>query len=293
MQIKTFSVKILTIVVILLPAVIAVADPIDCIKAGVESVHVPLGVYTLTETLDIPSNVHIYCTPGTVFEAASGSFKGVNDSLITIKGLNNTIYDCKFTMRREEYTEENGYPISEYRHAISIEGAENTKLVGVTTENSGGDGVFVGPRITCLFSECRFPTKNLVIERLWSDSNRRTGLAIISCVDCTIRDSVFANTKGTSTNAGLIIEPSHGGDQLVNILVTRNIARKNAGSGFRVNMDQQNQFSKPISITFTDNVSELVPEGHYDWVINRYAWNLNLSKPLGFIKWDKNIRTNP
>ena len=271
----------------------AVAGPVECIKAGVEFVYVDFGVYQLTETLSIPSNVTIYCAPGAVFEAAPGAFKGIHDVLIELKGTKNAIHHCTFRMRRDEYTEANGYPPSEWRHTISLAGASDIYLGQIHADASGGDGVFIGPLVTGSYSEDRKPCQRITIDHLTAAGNYRTGVAITSCVDCAISDSVFSDTKGVSTSAGLLIEPDHGGDRAANISVKRSTSRNNAGSAFRVNLNKQNQNSQAVSITFTDCKGEMVPRGHELMQVDEFNWNLNAVKPKGFIRWDRSSWENP
>lgn len=268
--------------------------PAEQIVAGQPFVHVRLGVYTLTEPLRIPSAVTVLCEPGTVFEAAEGAFTGIHDSLVIMENSTNvTILNCEFKGRKETYTEENGYPVSEFRHAIELAGVTNVRLTDVGATNSGGDGVFVGPFVSGLFTEDRKPSRNVTIERLTSRGNLRTGLAVISAEGLTVRDSTFELTKGTATEAGANCEPSHGGDVLKDILFERCTARGNAGSAFRVNMDRQTKFSKPISVTFRDCVGEEVHNGHSLIMVNEFEPPMNPVKPLGFIRWDGSTWSNP
>ena len=271
----------------------AQADPIACIKAGVEHVFVDTGEYVLTETLSIPSNVTIYCGPNVTFIAAPGAFKGVNDSLIELKGTQNAIHNCSFKMLRETYTLENGYPRSEYRHCLHLVGASNVKLFNVTTEDCGGDGLAIDPKVNGQFSEDRVPSQNIETNRLTTTRSYRTGVSVTSCINCKLSDCLFADTKGTSTNSGLLVEPSHGGDRAAGIVVERSVARNNAGSAFRVNLNRQNQNSQAVSITFTDCKGEMVPRGHELMQVDEFNWNLNAVKPKGFIRWDRSSWENP
>lgn len=261
------------------------ADPIACIRAGVEHVFVDTGEYVLTETLSIPSNVTIYCAPNVTFIAASGAFKGIHDSLVEIKGTNNAIQNCSFKMLREMYTEANGYPSSEWRHGLSLVGATNIRLDEIFVIDSGGDGVFIGPRIDGPYSEDRHPSERITIDRLTATGNYRNGLAITSCVNCTVRNSTFENTIGTSPSAGFIIEPDHGGDRAL-VVVERCVSKNNAGSAFFVQMKKQNQNSQPISVTFKDCVGMGIPHGHTLIRVDNFNKNEIPVKPAGKICWN-------
>jgi hypothetical protein len=278
---------------LLLLCAIARGGPIECIQAGVEHVYVDLGVYTLMEPLIIPSNVTIFCEPGAVFEAAPGAFLGVHDSLVVMENSTNVaIHNCEFRMRKSDY-QQPPYELSEFRHAINLRGASNVSLFSVGVFQSGGDGICIEALVSGPFSEDRKPSKNVTIERLTAKGNYRTGLAVVSADGLTVRDSLFEGTKGTSTNAGVNCEPSHGGDQLKDILFERCTARENGGSAFRVNMDRQNQNSKPVSVEFRDCIAERVPIGHSIIMLNEWGYNLNSVKPKGRICWDASCQTNP
>lgn len=261
------------------------ADELDCVRAGVPFVHFRLGVYELSETLSIPSGVTIVCDDGAVFQAKAGCFKGVTDALIEIKGSNVTIIGCAFSMRKAEYVPPE-WPQSEYRHCISLVGASNVRLQDVRVADSGGDGVGIFPLVTGLFTEDRKPCTNITIDRLTATGNYRNGLAIISCVGCTIRDSVFENTRGTAPCAGFILEPDHGGDRAADILVERCTARNNAGSAYFVQMKKQNQNSQPISVMFKDCVGLEIPHGHHLVRVDNFNKNEIPVKPTGKICWN-------
>ena len=270
------------------------AGPIECIKAGVEFVFVDLGTYTLTETLDVPSGVTIYCQPGAVFEAAPGAFKGIHDSLVRLKGSQNvSIFNCTFRMRKSEYVPPDYPDYSEWRHAIELLGVTNVHLSSVRVEDAGGDGVYAGPMVTGMFTEDRQPCRQVTIERLTASDNYRTGVAITSCIDCKITDSVFENTKGTSTQSGVDLEPDHGGDRLVNVVFERCTARNNAGSAYTVQMIKQNQNSKPVSVTFKDCSWSGVPVNHYGIRVMEFGSNQSAVKPIGTVFWDLSRWSNP
>lgn len=262
------------------------SGPIDQIKAGQQVTRLTVGTYTLTEPLKIPSFTTILCDPGATFEAAPDSFPGHNDVLIDLtNSANVTIIGCTFKGPPP-------MPEAEGRHAIWMRGSWNIRLIDVTVEGSGGDGCAIDPFVDGMFTEDRYPSHDIQIDRMKSTSNYRTGLSISSCVNCTVRDSEFNDTKGRSTNSGFLVEPNHGGDKASGILVERCKASNNAGSAFRVNMDRQNQVSKPIDITFKDCTGEKIPLSWQLIQVDEYGSNQGLSKPLGLIKWDSSTWEN-
>jgi hypothetical protein len=266
--------------------------PIEQIQAGARYVHVPIGVYELTETLSIPSGQTIVCEPGAEFVAAPGAFTAIEAPLILIRGSTVSIIGCKFTMRRDEYLPPL-YPQSEFRHGIQLQGASNVRLLDVTVSFPGGDGVAVDPLVTGSHTEDRFPCQNIQIDRLTVRDAYRNGLSITSCVGCTVRDSVISRVIGTAPAVGVNCEPSHAGDALQNIRFERCVSKENGASAFFVNLDRQHQGSKPISVTFEDCVGTEIARGHQAFRIEEYGSNQRDVKPKGFVRWADSIWTNP
>lgn len=267
--------------------------PVERIKAGERYVHVPLGRYELTETLEFQSGQTVLCEPGAEFVAAAGRFQGVHDSLVRIRGSQVTVVGCGFRMDKAAYTLENGYPDSEFRHCVHLEGATAVTLSGITTTNCGGDGVCIDPRVEGPHTENRFPSRDIELDRLEAKGCLRTGLAVISCVNLWVHDSRFLESFGKPTQSGVNLEPSHAGDCLQGIKVERCLSRGHGGSSFMVNLDRQTERSKPVSITFTDCVGEEIPNQHHLIRVLEYGSNQRPWKPLGEIRFGDSRWTNP
>jgi hypothetical protein len=265
--------------------------PIEQIQAGARYVHVPIGIYELTETLSIPSGQTIVCEPGAEFVAAPGAFTAIEAPMILIRGSTVSIIGCAFRMDRDAYTQP-PYPQSEFRHGIQLQGASNVRLLDVTVSLPGGDGVAIDPLVTGSHTEDRFPCQNIQIDRLTVRDAYRNGLSITSCVGCTVRDSVIERTVGVPPQAGLNVEPSHGGDRASGILIERLVSSGHGGSAYFVNMDRQTAASKPVSVEFKDCTSEAIANGHDLIRVVEYCSN-NTNKPPGQVVWDSTVWKQP
>ena len=73
-------------------------------------------------------------------------------------------------------------------------------------------------------------SERVTVRGVVAESNRRTGLAIVSATDVTVEDSTFASTRGQSPEAGVNGEPNRG-QQVRNVSFRRCTFRGNAGGG--------------------------------------------------------------
>lgn len=247
-------------------------------------------VYETDKTIRLRDNLTILCEPGVVIQAAAGAFKATGDvpdaCLVAAVGVSSVaVRGCTFRMRKAEYTIANGYPATEFRHAISLTGCTNVELTDVAVQRSGGDGVYVGPLVT---AEGRKQCKNLVFRRLKATDNYRQGVSLCSCDGMAIEDSEFAGTKGTAPQAGIDIEPSSPLDVVRNIRVARCISYNNGGSAYMVNVTRLNATSAPVGIEFDDCKGMSIPAGHYLIRIEGMSWN-RTDKPPGTVKWDGSV----
>jgi hypothetical protein len=270
-----------SVIAFLLLCSLAQADVIDCIRAGVPQVVVPLGEYVLTEPLSIPSGMTILCAEGTTFVAAEGAFKGTHDCLIDMIGTaNTTIIGCAFKMRRDDYGvyafPKPDYEPSESRHAINILGAKNIRLTNIRADFSGGDGIFIGSTGP---SSARVPSENIFIKDSVTDSNLRQGISIVSAKGVLIEDCVFSNTKGSSPQAGIDIEPEY--RDFVEIVVRRCQSNGNRGPGYMVGLFKVNPDDKPCRIVFESCRYKDVPD---DQVNLRLGGVLNHEVPNGYLR---------
>ena len=165
-----------------------------------------------------------------------GTNEVINDMFGIINGKNVTVLanGATLTMPKDDYTE------GEFRHVWSVAGVDGFKIIGGIHQGSGGDGMY--------FANCR----NVVVENVLCNNNRRQGLSIIGVNGCRIENSVFTNTTGTPPAAGIDIEPNNVGDTLQNILIKNCRFTLNDGNGF-FNALAHYTGGPEISIDFEDN----------------------------------------
>jgi hypothetical protein len=254
--------------------------PVEQIKAGQQTVNVPLGVYSLTETLKIPSQQTILCQPGAVFEAAPGAFTGTRDCLVEITGSNNTVIGCTFRMRKADYGvyayPKPGYVPSEFRHALNIVGARNVTLIGVRAEQSGGDGLFIGPAGT---PTAKILPENITVKDSVFHGNLRNAVSVIAAKNLLIQDCIFSGTYGTSPQAGIDLEPEY--RDSITAVIRRCQSNGNRGAAYMIGFFKMNPDDPPSSIVFEDCTYKDVPA---DQINFRLGGVLNHEVPNGYMR---------
>lgn len=195
------------------------------------------GTPYMVKPLTIPSNTQLIFDPGVVIQAAPGY--GDHDHMINIDDASNVTivgHGGVLRMRKPEYTE------GEWRHCISVEGSENIIIRGLRCADSGGDGIYIGS------SKARPYSRNVVIEDVVADNNRRQGLSIISAQDLWVRHCSFINTNGIEPGDGIDIEPNWPTERLVNINIEDCETANNKGDGVCVSIGRMKETSTEVSI---------------------------------------------
>jgi len=96
-------------------------------------------------------------------------------------------------------------------YGILIRNAENVSISGITCKLFWGDGIYIYPGVVTdgFLPVCR----NIVIDNVTCDSNRRQGISIVGGENIVIKNSRLLNTgeiKGTAPSSGIDIEPAKG-----------------------------------------------------------------------------------
>ncbi|MFS4448787.1 right-handed parallel beta-helix repeat-containing protein [Maribacter sp. 2307UL18-2] len=180
---------------------------------------------------------------GVEFRAMKGAFPKKTDALlkflncvdISIIGNNAT-----FRMNKEDYLD------GEWRHVIRVKGSKNIRIENLTLRDSGGDGITIGGNEKNPYSE------NIYIDSIKSLNNKRQGISIVSAKNVQVKNSLFAETRGTLPGAGVDIEPNGPTDVIENIVFEKCVFRDNYNSGIKVDLHQLNSQSNPTSILFED-----------------------------------------
>ncbi|MEX0291104.1 MAG: right-handed parallel beta-helix repeat-containing protein [Flavobacteriaceae bacterium] len=188
-------------------------------------------------------NKVIILEPDTEVYAKKGAFAKTNASLFSFVHCENIqIYGNMglVCMNKEEYVD------GEWRHAISLRASKKIKIQDLRIRDSGGDGIYIAGFGKGTYSE------DIYIDNLRSDNNKRQGLSIISGKNITIKNSTFADTRGTLPGAGLDIEPNNEHDVISNINVENCVFKNNYHSGIMLALGRLTANSSPVSIYFKD-----------------------------------------
>ena len=164
-----------------------------------------------------------------------------------------------FRMRKSEYEAEKNP--GEGRHVISLKSCCNIKITGVTLKDSGGDGIIIEADYHS--PEKKYFCKDIVIENVICDNNRRNGISVISVDGLTIDGCILKNTKGTAPQCGIDFEPDYKGHRLSNIVMRNTTIKNNVGVALFINCSLRGSDLQNISMVFEDI---RVQDGHGIWV---------------------------
>ena len=237
----------------------------------------PAKVYK-TGPLKLPSNIRLYLAAGTIIEARKG-FR-TNDVLVSLYDINNVEIigeaGSGFRMLKSEYTS------GEWRHCMQLRGASNVHISGISCDNSGGDGFYLGAGVKNPYS------RNVLIENVSANNNRRQGMSIITAQGLTVRNCRFTNTVGTDPQAGIDIEPNYAYNTLQNIVLEGVYTSGNVGGGLLVSLFQMNNTSPPVDI----RISNYQSNGDAAGIGALCGWTTGLSGPMGAVQIDRAAITN-
>ena len=213
------------------------------IRSGAKRVIVPnMGKPWMVDPLLLESDQEIVFETGTVVEARKGSFRGVDDSLLTAKDKKNiklTGYGAALVMHKEDYRKEE-YKKGEWRMCLALNGCRQVEVSGLRLAGSGGDGIYVG-RGT---GGC----EEIHIKDVTCEDNYRQGISIISVRRLVIEDCILRGTEGTEPAAGIDFEPNHEDEELTDCVVRNCTFEKNQGYGIQVWLGNMHAKSKPVSV---------------------------------------------
>lgn len=111
-------------------------------------------------------------------------------------------------VKNHQFVEEGS---SEWGHGININSSSNVTIKDVRVEKCIGDGIAITGGREDKLGEFKYASKNIRIENVVMDSNRRQGMSIIHAQDVIVNQSVFCNTgviSATPPTAGIDIEPN-------------------------------------------------------------------------------------
>jgi polygalacturonase len=170
--------------------------------------HIPAGTYLVSKTLNVPSNVKIVGHDATLVTniADYGSSGRPAPTLSILNVSNITILGLRIDGRKDNY----GH--TEYKHCVSISGANNVRIEDCFFSNAKGDGMILND-----LNIGRHNT-NITVRRSTFTSNYRLGLGLTDGENILIEDCVFTKTSGTSPMSGVDIEPDRGDCRITNVI---------------------------------------------------------------------------
>jgi len=227
-------------------------DATDCLQSAINSGVPKLIVdntgsdWIINKPIQLASNQEIVFADGVVIQTKKGFFKGTKDSLFEANKVTNLSLigqgNATLRMYRADYDNPKLYEKAEWRHGISLIDCSDIVLRGLTVEETGGDGLYLGASSSGY-------DKNVLVENCIFDKNYRQGISVISAEDLTIRNCKLNRTKGTNPQFGIDFEPNTSGQRLVNCVLEDSELIGNSHGGVNIYVGNLSGKSQPLSIT--------------------------------------------
>jgi hypothetical protein len=186
-----------------------------------------MGTEWFVNPITLRSNQEILFESGVVVAAKPGSLSFLSGQLFVASGISNAClvgYGATLRMQQADYLNP-PYTPSEFRHGLLYYDSVNIEIIGVTVEDTGGDGITIGTISTSGFC------KNMLIKDVTISNAYRNGISVVSAEDLVIDNAVIVNTSGTSPQVGIDFEPDFNTERLVNVVVRNCIIAYNNWSG--------------------------------------------------------------
>jgi hypothetical protein len=237
-----------------------IQNALNTTAANGQVLRIPAGNYNISP-ISFPDNSKLVLDSGVTITANAGF--GPLDKMLNIKSQNVTIQGAAatgviFKMRKAEYAAEHASDGSEYRHCLNIEGASNVTISGISCNQSGGDGLYIG------YGDQRQPSQNVTVTDSIFDQNFRQGFSLISGKHIFIYRCNFTNTSGTDPEAGLDIEPNNNLGVVADVHIEDSFTTGNAGPGVKLAFWKLDGGSQPVDLTILRHRSSSNQQSGYD-----------------------------
>jgi hypothetical protein len=237
-----------------------IQNALNTTAANGQVLHIPAGNYNISP-ISFPDNSKVLLDSGVTITANSG-FAPL-DKMLNIKSQNVIIQGAGatgviFKMRKSEYAAEHARDGSEYRHCLDIEGASNVSISGISCNQSGGDGLYIG------YGTQDQPSQNVTVVDSIFDQNFRQGFSLISGRHIFIYRCHFTNTSGTNPQSGMDIEPNTAAGVLSDVHVEDSFSTGNAGPGVILAFWKLNSTSQPVDVNILRHHSSSNKLSGYD-----------------------------
>lgn len=227
-------------------------DPADAtaalqgaIRSGAARVIVEnVGSPWIVTPIQLASNQELVLEKGVVVLARRGEFRGKTDALWTASLCENvtiTGHGATLRMWREDYAG-GDYAKAEWRHGISLRSCTGVRIAGLTIEDTGGDGIYLG------VGKKGVANTDVQIRDVVCQRNHRQGISVISAEKLLIEDCTLRTTGGTAPMAGIDFEPNHPSERLVDCVMRNCVVENNQGDGYLFALHQLRSTSEPVSI---------------------------------------------
>jgi parallel beta helix pectate lyase-like protein len=200
----------------------------------------------ITEPLFLESNQTVFFDKGVVIEANRDSFYGKGDSLFSAEGKENISligYGAVLRMYRADYTFP-PYKVGQWRHVVSLKSCSNIEIKGLSLQDSGGDGIYVGVSNKSEVKYC----SNITAEDLHITGNYRQGISVISAENLVINNCIIENTGTHLPAAGIDFEPNSSDERISNCIIKDSVFRNNFGPGILLFLASLKKESHAVSV---------------------------------------------
>lgn len=198
----------------------------------------------IVEPIFLRSNQELIFEDGVHVRALPGGFKGRNDCLFQVIGVENLVMRGEgravLSMNKKDYQDPKRYALGEWRHAIALIDCRNVTIKDLTIRSSGGDGVYISRRSAPLMEN------NILLEHLLLDDHHRQGISVTSVNGLVIRNCRIQNTIGTAPMCGIDFEPNDASEEVTNCLIEGTEFLNNAYAGI---MFCCPHLSRPLGVT--------------------------------------------
>ena len=222
-----------------------IQSALNTTAANGQVLRIPAGNYNISP-ISFPDNSKVMLDSGVTITANSGF--GPLDKMLNIRSQNVTIAGAGatsviFKMRKSEYASEHASDGSEYRHCLNIEGASNVTVSGISCNQSGGDGLYIG------YGLQGQPSQNVTVTDSIFDQNFRQGFSLISGQHVFVYRCNFTNTSGTNPESGIDIEPNEPTGHVADVHIEDSFSTGNAGSGVILSLWKLDGTSQAVDVT--------------------------------------------
>ncbi|MEN9413356.1 MAG: hypothetical protein RLZZ342_443 [Candidatus Parcubacteria bacterium] len=208
--------------------------------------------------LSVPSNTEVLIKSGVVLMAGPSS--NTADNIFRIEDVSHVSIRGESGARLT--ADKSAYANGEWRHHIFITSSEYITISGLTIENSGGDGIYIGSRYKLSSTSGEFINNQIKISGNKIDNNSRNGISLIQGRNIYIEDNIVSRTRsepGTQVashgpHAGIDVEPNESFEQLYNVRVTNNTFTDNQAFGISLSLAAARGGTSPLNVVLDANI---------------------------------------